>query len=260
VLSARQAAALASAAVVVAAVAFGAFRWWQTPRSAPAVPASATTASTTPVTEPTGGGSAPVLTENPAPSDLQPRLSPGPLPRRRSVPPPAALLPAPPSEPSPAAPTVPVALEPAESDARSETSAASATHERTLSFEKVKLVHQEGGKTKESNVVLELRSDRVALVDPGSRAPMQSMRYESIRAVTYSRSKHPRWKQGIGAAVAVGVLAAPVFFMKGTKHWLTLQATGDYMMLHLDKNNYKSIVAALEARSGRHVATEAGDQ
>jgi hypothetical protein len=71
--------------------------------------------------------------------------------------------------------------------------------------------------------------------------------------MVYAQSKHPRWKAGAGAAVAVGVLAAPVFFMKNTKHWLTLQGAGEAIVLRLDKNNYRLVLPALEARTGRPV-------
>jgi hypothetical protein len=71
--------------------------------------------------------------------------------------------------------------------------------------------------------------------------------------MVYAQSKHPRWKAGAGAAVAVGVFAAPVFFMKNTKHWLTLQGAGEAIVLRLDKNNYRLVLPALEARTGRPV-------
>jgi hypothetical protein len=71
--------------------------------------------------------------------------------------------------------------------------------------------------------------------------------------MVYAQSKHPRWKAGAGAAVAVGVLAAPVFFMKNTKHWLTLRGAGEAIVPRLDKNNYRLVLPALEARTGRPV-------
>ena len=47
-----------------------------------------------------------------------------------------------------------------------------------------------------------------------------------IKAATYSKSKHPRWKSGVGFAVAIGIFALPIFFMKAKHHWLTLQGRG----------------------------------
>ncbi len=83
----------------------------------------------------------------------------------------------------------------------------------------------------------------------------KSFPYESIKSAEYSNSKHPRWKAGIGAAIAVGVFALPLFFMKGKKHWLTIKTGDDYAILRLDKDNYKIILPTFEARTGKKVET-----
>ena len=93
---------------------------------------------------------------------------------------------------------------------------------------------------------LELSFDGLA---PLSRA-LQELPYTEIESVTYSRSKHRRWKSGAGAAIALGVFAVPIFFMKGKKHWLTFEATNPdhHIGLRLDKKNYQAVVSAVEQR------------
>jgi hypothetical protein len=120
-------------------------------------------------------------------------------------------------------------------------------------FSKVKMLQQAGEKVREVDVVLELGADRLVVRGEGGAGVVKTISYQSIAAATYSQSKHPRWKEGIGAAVAVGVFAAPIFFLKGTKHWLTVQSPNDFLVLRLDKNNYRLILPALEARSGKPV-------
>jgi hypothetical protein len=57
-----------------------------------------------------------------------------------------------------------------------------------------------------------------------------------------------------------GVFSAPIFFMKSTRHWLTLQSKDDYVLLHLDKDNFSSILPALESHAGITVQRLEGDK
>ncbi len=79
---------------------------------------------------------------------------------------------------------------------------------------------------------------------------VKSLEYSKIRAAQYSYSKSPRWKSGAGAAVAVGVFAIPLFFLKGKKHWLTFQEEGDYAVVKLDKRIHRELIVAFESKSG----------
>jgi hypothetical protein len=89
---------------------------------------------------------------------------------------------------------------------------------------------------------------------------MKTIAYRDVKSFEYSYSKAPRWKSGAAAAVAVGVFALPIFFMKGKKHWLTIVSKNDFALLRLDKNNYKIKVPVLEVKSGKKVETVADDK
>jgi hypothetical protein len=110
-----------------------------------------------------------------------------------------------------------------------------------------------GGEAKETEAVLKLEVEKLVVTSKKEGALLKEIPYEKIKAAQYSYSKHPRWKEGIGFAVAIGVFAAPIFFMKGKKHWLTLQTEDDYALLRLDKNNYQIIILALETEGGIEV-------
>ena len=86
------------------------------------------------------------------------------------------------------------------------------------------------------------------------------MPYDTISSVTYSQSKHPRWKEGAGVAVVAGVFSAPIFFMHSTRHWVTLQSHNDYFVVHIDKNDVRSILPAIESHAGVKVQRVEGDK
>lgn len=122
-------------------------------------------------------------------------------------------------------------------------------------FKKVDLLVPKGDTADEKSARLIFdRNTLVIEVDEDSEI-FKSFPYQSIKSAEYSYSKHPRWKAGIGAAIAVGVFALPLFFMKGKKHWLTIKTGDDYAVLRLDKDNYKIILPTFEARTGKKVET-----
>jgi hypothetical protein len=165
--------------------------------------------------------------------------APAPPPRERS-----ADLPTEPNE----VPTRPNAVTPKASAPSAPREAA--TPAPPVTFNKVKFLVPDGDKTRERDVVLRLQGDRLAIEDEDLGSTLRVLPYASIDGGVYSLSKHPRWKSGLVAVAAVGVFAAPIFFMKGTKHWFTLHSGDDFVVLQLDKNNYRAILPAFEKRSG----------
>ena len=113
--------------------------------------------------------------------------------------------------------------------------------------------------------------DARLILDPGTReltvadeklpqlATFATIPYDAIASVTYSYSKHPRWKTGAALLIPFTIFAVPFFFMKGKKHWLsiTFEDVPDhpegFVYLRLDKNNYLQIIAAIEGQTGMSV-------
>jgi hypothetical protein len=126
-------------------------------------------------------------------------------------------------------------------------------------FRNVKLMVNTGEKAEEQDAVLHFGDDALTVYGKGG-AILKTFKYADIKGGEYSYSKSPRWKSGIGAAIAVGVFALPVFFMKGKKHWLTIAAEKDFAVLRLDKKNYKLILPAFEARTGKTVEAVAEEK
>jgi hypothetical protein len=133
-------------------------------------------------------------------------------------------------------------------DAGSETNEASVEE-----FQKIKILTQDGEKTKEADAILVLAHDKLVVRAKKGGLEMKSLAYRDVRSAEYTYSKHPRWKEGLGAAIAVGIFAAPIFFLQGKKHWLTIQTDDDYAVLRLDKNNYEMVCLSFTAASGIEV-------
>jgi hypothetical protein len=129
---------------------------------------------------------------------------------------------------------------------------------RVERFAKVKLIVNKGDKAEEKEAVLVL--DEEALTLRAREGPvLRRIPYAEIRSLEYSYSKYARWKSGAVGAVLVGVLAAPLFFMKGKKHWLTVVDGGGFALVRLDKDNYQVILPAVEARTGRKIEYVPGE-
>lgn len=127
------------------------------------------------------------------------------------------------------------------------------------SFSKVKLIVNTGEKGEEQPAILRFEDDAIVVRSPAGNV-LKTLPYAEVKTAEYSYSKSPRWKSGIGVAVAVGIFALPVFFMKGKKHWLTLTSEKEFAVLRLDKSNYKLILPAVEVHTGKKVETVAEEK
>lgn len=133
------------------------------------------------------------------------------------------------------------------------------TAQSRATFGKARLIVSRGDETEAVKVHLVFHEDRLEIRADETRTLLKTFPYERITNAEYSYSKRPRWKSGAVLAVAVGVFALPVFFMKGKRHWLTIVGDGDVALLQLDKTNYKLILPTLESRAKVTVET-VGDE
>lgn len=73
----------------------------------------------------------------------------------------------------------------------------------------------------------------------------------SITSALYERASRPRYVPAL-------LIAWPLIFTKGKKHFLTMQYNGDsgegrYVIFNLDKTNFRAILGAVEAATGKKV-------
>ena len=119
------------------------------------------------------------------------------------------------------------------------------TYSAAQQFPKSAMVKPDG---KETDVMLNFEADKLLLVPEDDKVLAKEFLYGDFKSAEYSFSSAPRYKTAI-------FVAWPLFFLKGKKHWLTIVGAGDSAILHLDKKNYKAILAALESKSSIKVET-----
>ena len=81
---------------------------------------------------------------------------------------------------------------------------------------------------------------------------VKAFAYTDIRSAEYAYSRSAQWK-----AIASG--APTSSSAGGNRHWFMVQTQDDYVLLQLDKENYRSAVRAFEIRTGQKVETETGE-
>jgi hypothetical protein len=118
------------------------------------------------------------------------------------------------------------------------------------SFQSARINVTAEDKTREFDVIVRYEPSALVIVDKKSGEATKTFPYADMKGAEYSYAKSPRWKTAI--------FVSPLFlFTSGKKHWFLVQGPGDYALLHLDKSNYRLILAAFEARTGLKVETVA---
>jgi len=116
-----------------------------------------------------------------------------------------------------------------------------------IRFNKVKFMEQKSdGNADERKTDLYLFDDHILVGRRGKGRVWAKIPFSELEEITYEKSSHPRWKTAI-------FLTPWALLSKGKKHWLTLEWGNEYCILRLDKNNYRAIIAALEAKTGLEV-------
>jgi hypothetical protein len=104
-----------------------------------------------------------------------------------------------------------------------------------VSFLKVRLVTEQGGKAREVDVNLMFLQDGLGVSPAGGGAAIRSVRYQDVTRATYEREDRRR------------------LFGKSAKHLLTIETAGDPLVLRLDKGNFDAVIGAFEERAKKTV-------
>jgi hypothetical protein len=105
------------------------------------------------------------------------------------------------------------------------------------------------GKSVESKTVeISLESDRMTI--RRSKKPFETkyIPFAEIESADYTYSDRPRYTAATLGAIAFGVAALPVFFMRTKKNWLTVNAGKNSAILQLQSGNYRMLLLALKAK------------
>jgi hypothetical protein len=119
-------------------------------------------------------------------------------------------------------------------------------------FKNVQYMYKAEGKDKGEEIGGTLNFDpKAQMMGFASKKVNFELQGPSITNTLYERTSRPRYVSGL-------LLAWPLLFTKGKKHFLTIQykstsGDGKYAIFHLDKGNYREILAATEATTGKKV-------
>jgi len=103
------------------------------------------------------------------------------------------------------------------------------------------------GETVQGSVSFEAENKVIRFLSKDG-APEFTIAAGSVKGLHYERTSRPRYAEGL-------LIAWPLLFTKSKKHFLTIQyadaaGTGQFAIIHMDKNNYQQILAAAEAQTG----------
>jgi eukaryotic-like serine/threonine-protein kinase len=133
------------------------------------------------------------------------------------------------------------------------TSSGSTTTSLPESFGDVKTLVADGAKSRELDALLILEPERLVVRNRDNGSILQATSYQSIAAATYTRSKQPRWQEDGSVAPIPKSFSGSGFFLKSSRHWLTLQSKAEFVILRLEEKNFRMVLASVEARTGLKV-------
>ncbi|MGB0036734.1 MAG: hypothetical protein WBP79_14785 [Candidatus Acidiferrales bacterium] len=109
---------------------------------------------------------------------------------------------------------------------------------------------QKKGKVAKGTLSFDSEKKLVTFV-AGKQSEQFSIGYDTITSMLYEQASRPRYAEAI--------LISPMFvFAKEKKHFLTIHFNGEggtpqFVVVHLDKTNYRNALATAEAQTGKKV-------
>jgi hypothetical protein len=106
------------------------------------------------------------------------------------------------------------------------------------------------GKTVETKPVeISLENDRIAIRSGKKTREERFISFSEIQTAEYTFSNRPRYTAATLGALAFGLSAFPVFFMKTKKNWLSINAGENSAILQLQSENYRMFLLGLQNKN-----------
>ena len=250
----------------------------QTVAAAPETTPSSTSPTSAPAAEATGvPATAP--TDPPLPTSTTPTAATAPstppvppanasIPAESSSPKPAATVPAPVKKPPvtvasnaaakpdasaaapPAAATAVVA--PADAPEAPKPRPEEAVVPHPPFFFDAKTVVAEGGKNREHDTKILLASGKLTVTESNDRL-VTTVAFADIVGISVSSSRQPMWNSPQGPAEMMKVEAGKLGFFKGGRNWLGVRTADTSLVIRVDDEDLKKVIAAIEERTGKKV-------
>lgn len=108
----------------------------------------------------------------------------------------------------------------------------------------------DGKKSKEVKSFLSFSSESFEVSSKKSGVVSKSFNYADVEAADYSYSKKPILSTGGAVAMAIltGLVVIPFLFVKKKSHWLSVRTDDDYIVMKLDRENYRQVISEFEIK------------
>lgn len=119
---------------------------------------------------------------------------------------------------------------------------------KTATTFKAKTLVSDGKKSKEVDSILAIEDASFKVTNRKTAAPIKEFNFADVKSADYSYSKKPLLSTGgaIATVIFLGLLSLPFLFMKKKQHWLSVRTENDYVVMRLDKNNFRQIINEFE--------------
>lgn len=132
---------------------------------------------------------------------------------------------------------------------------------KTASTFKASALVSDGKKSKEVDSTLAIEETSFKVTNRKTAAPIKEFNYTDVKSADYSYSKKPLLSTGgaIATVLLLGVLSLPFLFMKKKQHWLSVRTENDYVVMRLDKNNFRQIINEFETHQVKVTTVDEDD-
>lgn len=137
-----------------------------------------------------------------------------------------------------------------------------ATLAQSSSSFRVKALVTTGKKSKEIDSDLRFNEMSFSVNSQKPGILQKEMAYSEVTAADYSYSKKPLLSTGgaIAMAILTGLIVLPFLFMKSKQHWLTVRTGNDYIVMKLDKQNFRQIQSEFEIKKVKVTTIDEDDK
>lgn len=120
----------------------------------------------------------------------------------------------------------------------------------------------DGKKSKEVKSSLVFGADSFNVKSRKAGVLDKTLNYSDIKAADYSYSKKPLLSTGGAVAMAIltGLLVLPFLFIKKKSHWLSVRTDNDYIVMKLDRENYRQVISEFEVKKVTVTTVEEDDK
>lgn len=113
---------------------------------------------------------------------------------------------------------------------------------------KARMLVSDNQDIKDTPVEVSLEKDRLKIRQTKKPLTTKYILFSDIENAEYTYSNRPRYTAATLGAVAFGIAALPVFFMKTKKNWLTINAAENSAILQLQSENYRMLLLAMDKK------------